>query len=74
MWETVSEGSPVTPVFATAEELVCHLVINDGYSEQGARAFVKSGWAPSMIGNDNGIVSGIEGMGLLEKEKEQGWE
>jgi hypothetical protein len=25
LWETVSEGSPVTPVFATAEELIDHL-------------------------------------------------
>lgn len=25
VWETVSEGSPITPVFATAEELVDHL-------------------------------------------------
>lgn len=26
VWETVSEGSPITPVFATADDLVTHLV------------------------------------------------
>lgn len=74
IWETVSEGSPVTPVFATADELVWHLVIEEGYSEQGARSFVTRGWAPSLIGNENGIVSGLEGLGQIDAEDEsEGW-
>lgn len=69
LWETVSEGSPISPVFATSEELVWHLVINEGHSESSARAFVASGWAPSGISTpDGGFVSGIEGMGLLARE------
>jgi hypothetical protein len=58
MWETVSEGSPVTPVFATSEELVWHLVIEKGYSEQGARSFVTRGWAISAIADSEGFHSG----------------
>lgn len=58
-WETVSEGSPVTPVFATADELVWHLVIHEGYAEDAARAFVNHGSAPSMVMDDKGVRSGI---------------
>jgi hypothetical protein len=72
MWETVSEGSPVTPVFATADELVWHLVIEHGHSESGARAFVNSGWAPSMIGTSEGLMSGIEWMGKIAEEEDGG--
>lgn len=46
LWETVTEGSPVSPVFATEEKFVRYLV-DEGYSEKAARAFAKSGWAPS---------------------------
>ena len=53
VWETVSEGSPITPVFATPEKLVNYLV-NVGawgrrYSREAAEAFVNSGWVPSAI-------------------------
>lgn len=64
VWETVSEGSPVSPVFATAEELARHLstVGDDWAVRRAARgrpeplptyeqalAFVQAGWAPSMV-------------------------
>lgn len=59
LWETVSEGSPVTPPFATQEELVQYLAKHgDEWDERGgnrgwglarARAFVEAGWAPSMM-------------------------
>jgi hypothetical protein len=63
MWETVSEGSPITPVFATAEGLVDHLVEHGdrpgrgGWRREAAESFVAAGWAPSFIG--------IEGVGLF---------
>lgn len=61
VWETVSEGSPVTPVFATADELIEYLVEGGDYSEhqkppeereppsrEAVEKFVKgSGWVPS---------------------------
>lgn len=57
VWETVSEGSPVTPVFATDEDLAHYLsTTGDDWSRDGKRAlptydqalaFVRAGWAPS---------------------------
>lgn len=52
VWETVSEGSPITPVFASAEELINHLVNVGAWDKKWNRAsaeeFVKgSGWAPT---------------------------
>lgn len=55
LYETVSEGTPCTPVFATAEELVEHLctIGEDYYQEpwdrRRAEAMVRSGWAPSGV-------------------------
>jgi hypothetical protein len=52
VWETVSEGSPITPVFATREALIDYLVNggDGGWSREAAENFVKEdGWAPSMI-------------------------
>lgn len=48
VYETVSEGTPVSPVFETEEELVLWLT-RQGYSEHAARAFVRAGSAPSMM-------------------------
>ena len=66
VYETVSEGSPVTPPFATREELVEYLVKNGddwdqkqrtgGWDRAAAEAFVRQEWAPSMI-----VVSGPAG-------------
>lgn len=51
MWETTSEGSPVSPVFATKDELV-NWLIGQGHSEGAAEQFVEVGHAFSfMIGN-----------------------
>ena len=57
MYETVSEGTPVTPPFATKEELVNYLIENGDFWDQkrgdggwiraNAEKFVESGWAPS---------------------------
>ena len=47
MYETVSEGTPVSPVFETKAELAQWLV-GQGHSEEAAAGFVGSGWAPSM--------------------------
>lgn len=59
VWETVSEGSPITPPFATKAELVEYLVRSGdfwrqaegrgGYSREAATAFVEDEWAPSMV-------------------------
>lgn len=69
VWETVSEGTPVTPPFATRAELVDYLVRGGddwdrrrgrgGYTRAQAESFVNAGWAPSMMISGGQIVSGI---------------
>lgn len=59
VYETVSEGTPVSPPFATREELIDYLATNGDFWDQSrgdgpwarasAIAFVNSGWAPSMM-------------------------
>jgi len=68
LWETVSEGSPVSPVFATADELagwMSDLARGDRWVPPAAAAkFIADGWAPSFVGTPGtGIVSGVEWVG-----------
>lgn len=80
VWETVSEGTPVTPPFATRAELVDYLVAGGddwdrkrgrgGYTRAQAEAFAEQGWVHSMImttGSDGvpRIAEGIEGASVL---------
>lgn len=69
MYETVSEGTPITPAFATKAELVDYLVAHGdywnqhagegGWKRENAERFVEHEWAPSMI-----VVNGeIQPMG-----------
>lgn len=61
LWETVSEGSPISPVFADAEGLVNWLIHEEGYSEGAAEAFVQgSGWAPSLVAGNGRVYRDIE--------------
>lgn len=68
IWETVSEGSPISPVFATPEGLARHMAgtkwgADDGTGYETWLAFINGpGWAPSMIGTDSGIVNGVQGV------------
>jgi len=48
VYEDVSEGTPVSPVFATEDELLAWL-IGEGHSEHAAREFIKDKWVPSML-------------------------
>ena len=59
VWETVSEGSPISPVFPTAEACVIWLV-GQGYSEKAATAFVQTGWVPSMVMTGGKLYKDIE--------------
>lgn len=65
MYENVSEGTPVSPVFATAEELEDWLVDTQGHSRGAAKNFVETGWAPSMVMMGGRIASGIDAHDLL---------
>ena len=59
MYETVSEGTPVSPVFETKEQLAAWL-ITQGYSEKAANGFVNSGYAPSMVMTGGKMYKNIE--------------
>jgi hypothetical protein len=78
VYETVSEGTPVSPPFATAEELIDYLVENGDFwdqrrgahppSREAVESFVKDGWAPSMIvDSQRGVVA--KGINACEPEK-----
>ncbi len=60
MWETVSEGSPVSPVCATAEDLARHMADRDARRDDGMgyegwlRFIVGPGWAPTGINGMSG--------------------
>jgi len=66
LWETVSEGSPITPVFSTADELACHLVENDDSVtsdttfDQWMEFINGPGWAPSLVIDGGAVKSGIQ--------------
>jgi hypothetical protein len=60
-YETVSEGTPLSPIFATTDELADWLVENEDMSPEGARRFVAAGWAPSMISTpETGLITGMQ--------------
>ena len=70
LYETVSEGTPVSPVFESLELLAEYLAEhgdfwdqkrgNPGWGIERATAFCKIGWAPSMvmIGGQAGLIEG----------------
>lgn len=68
VWETVTEGSPISPVFATDEDLV-NWLIKEGYSEGAAEEFVKRQWVPSMVmridENGSDLRSDIETLNMV---------
>lgn len=70
LWETVSEGSPISPVFDSAEGLARWMTQNrctvDGpmRSYDAALRFVQAGWAPSFVSAPgSGIVDGATWVG-----------
>ena len=72
LWETVSDGSPVSPVFATAEELAGWLGAenHNGMSYYDWLKFLTqtSGWAPSLVSVDGAMMSGTEYMASQDGE------
>lgn len=67
MYEDTSEGTPISPAFATPEELARWLVDNNasafGDSTASYEAWLRvarGGWAPSMVVSAEGIANGVE--------------
>lgn len=72
IWETVSEGSPISPPFSTEEDLARHMATTKWGADEGTSYstwlnFIRGpGWAPSMIGSPaQGLVGGVEGIVAL---------
>ena len=67
IYENVSEGSPVSPVFSSVDDLVSWLA-GQGVAREAAEAFLKQGFVPSFVIRASGdVVSGIEA-GTPERE------
>lgn len=69
MYEDVSEGTPISPAFATAEELATWLATNKASasgmfaaSYDAWLATITRGWAPSMVLAGGVLRSGVEGL------------
>lgn len=61
LYETVSEGTPLSPSFATLGELAQFIAPRMfGGDEEAARRFVDAGWAPSAVATTAGVVPGYE--------------
>jgi hypothetical protein len=69
MWETVTEGSPISPVFSTPEELAHFMSgTRHGADKEGTpyetwlKLIQGPGWAPSLVIGSDGLKSGVGGM------------
>jgi hypothetical protein len=70
MYETTTEGTPISPVCASAEELARWLTDNGASAfgpmratyEQWLALCAPDGWAPSMVMDGAGLRSGVEAM------------
>lgn len=66
IWETVSEGSPISPVFATPDELAEWMSLHNrgvdvGTSrEQWLKFITGPGWAPSFLMGDGKFQTGVQ--------------
>jgi len=76
LWETTTEGSPMSPVFETPEELA-HWLADTGASSFGPAtesyetwlSFIAGpGWAPSAVACGGVMESGVRHASNLEKE------
>lgn len=65
VWETVTEGSPISPVFATTEELERWL-IGEGYSEGAAEQFAIQGFAFSAAMVGGTVYKDIESLNAAQ--------
>lgn len=69
IWETVTEGSPITPVFATSQALADHMAeVGDPVwgktrtAAQWLKWIEGDGYAPSMIMSNGVVQSGVEAL------------
>ena len=61
IYQNVSEGTPVSPIFRSKEEL-CQWMVAQGESQESAAAFLELGHAPSLVISNSGPRSGPAGL------------
>lgn len=66
IYETVSEGTPVSPVFATLDDLRAWCRVQ-GHSDTAIERFIEGGWAPSAVVGHGRVAMGIDSLDLLGK-------
>jgi hypothetical protein len=72
IWETVSEGSPISPVFATPEALATHMAGTKWGADKGTPYatwlnFINGpGWAVSGVMQDGVMKSGVEAVASVQ--------
>jgi len=69
VWETVSEGSPISPVFSTQSEIIVWLM-GEGYSRKAAESFIESEWVPSFMLVEGKMYKNIESAVLIGDDDE----
>lgn len=73
LWETVSEGSPISPVFATKEKLVDYMVKGDGWDHKWtkpqAEAMVEEEFTVSGLAVDGEFLRAEEAVEYQHNEK-----
>jgi hypothetical protein len=66
LWETISEGSPISPVFATPEGLAKWLSRSKSWGacetsyERWLAFLTGPGWAPSLVVENGEVMDGVE--------------
>lgn len=71
IWETVSEGSPISPPFLMPSALAAWMAIfyaQDGTHEQWLKFILGPGWAPSVVSIGGNVMSGVEAVCDMEDE------
>lgn len=74
LWEDVTEGSPISPVFAT-KELLARWLSEHGergsgrncYTYETWLAFLGEGYAPSFVMANGGFMAGVEYVALTRR-------
>ena len=66
IYQNVSEGTPVSPIFCSKDEL-CEWMVAQGESPEAAAAFLELGHAPSLVVSRSGTMSGPEGLAAAKE-------
>ena len=67
IYENVTEGTPVSPIFSSADMLIDWLLAQ-GISRDAAETFLREGCAPSFIIKNGSVVPGIESMKYFRRK------